>query len=844
MQRCLIALFLQCYFLVGAMAQDTTATVKGVVKDQFGNTLPQATIVIVRQGTGVISDLDGRYELNIPVGRPVDVRFSYAGLLPWTETLELAAGEVRQLNISLRLHTLPQVRIEGSQRQRDRGVTPIDPRLTRFTPSPLQGVESLLSGQIGVMMRNELSSGYSVRGGNFDENLVYVNDIEVYRPFLVRAGQQEGLSFPNPDMIERIEFSPGGFEARYGDKMSSVLDIQYKRPKAFAGSAMASLMGGSVHVEDAMLKKRLRHITGLRHRVNQLLLTGLDTQGEYRPVYTDFQTYWTYDLTPEIEIGFLGLYSSNRYGLIPQNRETEFGTFNQALRFTVYFEGQEVTQFQTYFGALNMNVQASRQTLLKYTLSAFRTIESERFDVLAEYWLDELERDLGSDQFGEVARNLGVGASLDHARNDLDATVYTAAHKGFHESGIRYLQWGADVRAEMINDRLSEWTIIDSAGYNIPLNQGEDLNLGYVLKSRLNMESVRASAYVQNAWRWEKSKDRWWTLIAGLRSQHWTFNGQTVTSPRLRLTYHPGWKRVNNENDTLLLDYSFWFATGLYYQSPFYREVRRMDGTLNPDIRAQRSIHVVLGMDRRLRFWDRPFKFTSELYYKHMDDLIPYEVDNIRIRYYGTNNAKGYAAGLDMKLGGEFIPGVESWVGASVMTIQEDILDDFYRIRYNAAGNVIVPGYSFDQIAVDSTRIEPGYIPRPTDQRVNFALFFQDEMPNWPTFKVHLSLVFGTGLPFGPPNFDRYSDTLRTSLYRRVDIGFSKQFLGAPTQKKKTSGVLKHVNDLWLSFEVFNLLNINNTIDHTWVTDVSGRFYSIPDFLTPRRFNLKLIAWF
>ncbi len=357
------------------------------------------------------------------------------------------------------------------------------------------------------------------------------------------------------------------------------------------------------------------------------------------------------------------------------------------------------------------------------------------------------------------------------------------------------------------------------------------------------MESVRASAYVQNAWRWDgKKDDRWWTLITGVRSQHWTFNSQTITSPRVRLTFHPGWTTVTEEGDTIPRDYSFWAATGFYYQSPFYRELRRMDGTLNQDIQAQRSIHFLLGMDRRLKFWDRPFKLTAELYYKLLDNIIPYEVDNIRIRYYGTNNASGFATGLDMKLNGEFIEGIESWVGASVMTIQEDLKDDLYYLRYNEAGDVIYPGYTFDQVAVDSTRVEPGNIPRPTDQRVNFALFFQDEMPRWPTFKVHMNLVFGTGLPFGPPNFDRYSDTLRTSIYRRVDIGFSKQFLGAKGQEK--TNFLRHIDNLWLSLEVFNLLNIDNTIDHTWVTDVSGRFYSIPDFLTPRRFNLKLIAWF
>jgi hypothetical protein len=839
MTRPLLLLFA----LLFASAGSAQGTLTGQVRDELGGTLPLANVVVVGGIRGAVCDEQGRYTLVLPADSTCTVRFSYTGLLPEERTITLRNGEQRTLDIALKLRTLGIVDVEGiRRREREEGITSLNPRIARFNPTPQGGVESLLYGQIGVAMRNELSAGYSVRGGNFDENLVYVNDIEVYRPFLVRAGQQEGLSFPNPDLIERINFSAGGFEARYGDKLSSVLDIRYKRPKGFGGSASAGLMGGSIHLENAMRGARLRHITGLRYRRNQLLLSGLDTQGEYRPVYTDLQSYWTYDLTDRLELGFLGLYSRNTYGLIPQDRETEFGSFNEALRFTVFFEGQERTAFETYFGALNLNYKVSDDLLLKFTSSAFRTIESERFDILGEYRLGELERDLGSEQFGEVVRDLGIGGFLDHARNELDATVVSVAHKGYLQRPKSYLQWGADLRSEVINDRLSEWTMIDSAGYSAPLNTGDDLELRSVLKSTLNIASLRASAYAQSTWRWDVGEDRWWTLIAGARAQHWSYNGQTVVSPRARLTFHPGWRSLTAKGDTVDRDYSFWLATGLYYQPPFYREMRRFDGTLNPAIRAQRSIHLLLGMDRLFRIWERPFKFTAEAYYKQLDDLIPYEVDNIRIRYYGENIASGFATGLDMKLNGEFIPGIESWVGASVMSTGEDLANDVYYIRTNAAGDTIRPGFTFDQVAVDSTRIEPGSIPRPTDQRVNVAFFFQDEMPRWPTFKVQLSVVFGTGLPFGPPDAERYADTLRTSLYRRVDIGFSKQLLGAKGQEK--TNWLRHINDLWLSLEVFNLLNINNTIDHTWITDVSGRQYSIPDFLTPRRFNIKLMAWF
>ncbi|MGV3638241.1 MAG: TonB-dependent receptor [Flavobacteriales bacterium] len=820
----------------------STGTIRGTVRDEYGNTLPRASVTIAGTTTGVACDDQGRYSISVPADEAVVLRWSYSGIPPYEERITVGAGEILIRDVKLNVTTLNTAIIRGTQRDREEGMESLDPRVTRFVPSVQGGVEALLQGQLGFSTRNELSAGYNIRGGNFDENLVYVNDIEVYRPFLARAGQQEGLSFPNPDMIERIQFSPGGFEARYGDKMSSVLDITYKRPKKFAGSAMASLLGGAVHLENTMLGKRLRQVTGIRYRTNTLVLNGLDTKGQYRPTYTDFQSYWTYDLTDKVELGFLGLYSSNKFGVVPENRETEYGSFNQALRFTAYFEGQEVTRFETLFGALNLNIQANKTTRLKFTASAFNTVESERFSVLSEYYLDELERDPNSSRYGEVKQNLGIGRSLEHARNDLDATVLTFAHKGFRQLQRSYLQWGADVRSEVINDKLNEWTVIDSADFSIPLNQGEDLELNYVLKSRLNMESVRASAYMQNTWRWDRGNNKWYTLIAGARAQHWTYNGQTVGSPRVRFTYHPGWKTVDEQGDTLDLDYSFWAAAGVYYQPPFYREVRNFDGQLNPDIRAQRSIHYVLGMDRRFTIWKRPFKFTAEAYYKQMDDLIPYELDNVRIRYYGANLAKGYATGLDLKLNGEFIDGVESWVGASVMSIQEDLFNDSYTKRYNADGDLIVPGFTFDQVAVDSTVITPGWIPRPTDQRVNVAFFFQDEMPRVPTLKVHLNVNFGTGVPFGPPSATRYADTLRTTLYRRVDIGFSKQLLGAKGQEKQ--GFLGHINNMWVSLEVFNLLNINNTITHTWIESVDGRQYSIPDYLTPRRYNLKLIAWF
>ncbi|QQS73067.1 MAG: carboxypeptidase regulatory-like domain-containing protein [Flavobacteriales bacterium] len=836
MRRSLLFLHLLLPFLLAAQ----TATVSGTVRDDENRPLPDASIAVVGQAA-TSSNATGGYSIIVPAEREIVLRFAYPGAETVERTLKLKAGETRSLDVMIRSSVIGPVTVTDD-RLRDAGIDKLNARTSHFQPS-LGDVNSLLQGSLGVMTRNELSSGYNVRGGNFDENLVYVNGIEVYRPFLVRSGQQEGLSFPNPDMIERIHFSAGGWEPRYGDKLSSVLDITYKRPREFDAIVSASLLGGSVTVGSAMAHQRLRQITGFRYRTLSTILKGLDTKGDYVPTYTDLQSYWTYDLSDKVEIGFLGLYSRNRYDVTPQDRETELGNFNQALRYTVYFEGQERTAYETWSGALSLTARPSPRTVLKFTGSAFNTYETERMDILGEYRLGELDRNLASEQFGEVVRDLGIGAYLEHARNSLEATVLSATHTGsFFWGRGNNLQWGLEARTERINDRLSEWYVVDSAGYSIPQSSGAVLELNTSVKTKIDLESVRTSAYVQNAWEWKTGRDRSWALVAGVRGQNWSYNGQTVFSPRLRLAYHPGWRKVVAAGDTVPRDYSFWFATGVYYQPPFYRELRDFNGVLNPEVRAQKSIHFILGMDRQFKMWDRPFKFSTEAYYKALSDLNPYELDNVRIRYYAKNNAKGYATGIDMKLNGEFIKGVESWASLSVMQTEEDIDGDFYYRTYNAAGERTDAIDTQDRTPVDSVRVEAGHIPRPTDQRVSFALFFQDEMPRWPTFKVHLNLVFGTSLPYGPPNETRYADTLRTSLYRRVDIGFSKQFLGAPGQEK--TGVLRHIKDLWLSLEVFNLINLNNTVDYTWVQDVQGRYYGIPEFLTPRRINLKLIARF
>ena len=815
------------------------ATITGKIRDDKRNPVEFANIYVRSQGLGTVSDTKGNYSLEVFAGDTILLEITHTSYVNQSLKIFLLAGEVKTVDINMDFAELEGVTIED-ERNRFSDMQPIPIKDLKLNPTVNQGIESAVLSGPGVQSNNELSSNYSVRGGSYAENLVYVNDIEVYRPFLARTGEQEGLSFPNPDMVSSIKFSAGGFDARYGDKMSSVLDIHYKQPQRFGGSFMASLLGGSLSLESASKNSRLTQVSGVRYRTNQYLLGSLDTQGNYQPTFTDIQSYWTYDLTKKWQVAFLGNYANNKFKFVPTTRTTNFGSINEALQLTVYFDGQQVTQYETFFGAISAENQANANTRLKFTASAFKTFQDETFSVLGQYRLDELERDLGGDNFGDVTRNRGVGAYLDNARNFLDATVISFQHRGYKTINNKYLQWGATWKAEEIHDRLSEWSYIDSAGYSVPINPQNSIELNNVIKGRNTIKSNRIQAYVQNRWDWLLENESFITATVGLRAHYWSYNDQTVVSPRGTISWKPKWTKQINDSTTLRKDVVFRFSTGFYYQPPFYRELRDLSGNLNPEIRAQRAIHYVLGADIGFLMWERPFKFIAEAYYKDLSDLIPYQIDNIRIRYYGNNNSKGYATGLDMHIHGEFIPGIESWANLSFLKTEEDLLDDFYYDYYNSDGEKIVPGYTSNATPVDSTINYPGYIPRPTDQLVFFSMFFQDEMPSFPSFKVHLSVIFGSGLTFGPPNGARYQATERYPPYRRVDIGFSKDLM----PKTPGKGIFGKFDSAVLSLEVWNLLDINNTIAYTWIQESGGRYYGVPNYLTSRRVNLKLAFTF
>ncbi len=788
--------------------------ITGSVHTERGEVVALVNVSVKGYAGGAITNEQGQFLLKTSSPLPFTLVFSCIGYQTLEKTIH-SDGELQNLNIVLvqKDEAIDEVKVSGDVKEQQ-NFEKIDARIAAQLPDATGGsIESLVKTQMGVSANNELSSQYRVRGGNFDENLVYVNDIEVYRPFLIRSGQQEGLSFVNPEMVSDIRFSAGGFDARYGDKMSSVLDIQYKRPTKFAGSASASLLGANLHIEGASKNHKFTHITGVRYKTNRYLLGTMDVSGDYAPVFVDLQTFLSYQFNEKWNMSFLGNVSENTYNFKPENRETTFGTVSDVKQLMIYFEGQEVDEFLTGFGAGTIQYAPNANNSYKLIVSGFRTSENENYDILGEYWVQDLEAYGQEEVLGnkDVATGIGVAGYLEHARNNLFGVISNAALRGNHRVNNHRIEWEGKYQHEYFSDIINEWEMRDSAGYNIPLSDKE-LVLSYAYNTDHKVSSNRMSAFVQDYIHLDLNSGSM-ELALGLRASYWDYNNEFIWSPRVSAAYRPDWEK----------DFRFRFATGVYYQTPFYKEYRAQGVGLNEDIKSQKSIHFVAGFDHYFNMWERPFKYTTEIYYKKMTDLIPYQVDNVRIRYSAQNNAKGYAAGIDMKINGEFVEGVESWASISIMKTAEDILDDSY--TNSETGETVYPGY----------------IPRPTDQRINFNLMFQDYFPNNPSFKVNLNLVFGSGLPFGPPNSERYLATNKMPPYRRVDIGFSKELTGASKNGAQTSKVFKHI---WLGLEVFNLFDIDNTISYFWVSDVYNRQYAVPNYLTSRRLNLKLVSRF
>jgi hypothetical protein len=748
---------------------------------------------------------------------------------------------------------------------------------------PMASVERALVYTTAATSNNELTTNYNVRGGSYDENLVYVNGFNIYRPFLTRSGQQEGMSFINSALVQSIRFSAGGFDAQYGDKLSSVLDIEYKTPTKFKGSAMASLLGVETHVEGNP-SSRFNYLVGARYRSNGYLLNSLPTKGSYNPVFWDAQFLTNYALTENVTWSVIGHFSSNSYRFAPQTQETDFGTANEAYSLKIYFEGQEETRFQTMMGGTSVKWKVNKKTKLDFYATVFNTVEREYFDVLGEYFINELETDPSKEEYGDSIAVLGIGSFLNHARNKLNATILNVYHNGQYivKSGYkdderkkfrnRVINWGVNFQHDEFFDVLSEWKMIDSAGYSLPQSSGENLELYETIKGKLSLQSNRFTGFLQLNSIWSNTKRDFvvtlkkkykvgklrqykvysdtiresnarWALNVGTRSGYTTANKELYFTPRASVIYYPRVYMVN-KGKVARRDMSIRLSSGLYYQPPFYREFRTFDGKLNLNVKSQKSFHVVAGTDVYFNMWNRevPFKFTAEAYYKYLWDVNPYEIENVRTRYYANNDAIAYAYGLDLNVHGQFVEGIESFFKIGLLSTKEDILNDSYKEYFNAAGEKIIFGYSEDQVIVDSSTVSPGYIPRPTDQWINFGAMVQDRMPGLESFSIQMGMQFGSRLPYGPPDYSRYKDTLRMKSYFRVDVGVSYDFL----YKKKESKTFwnKNFTDAVVSFEVFNLLGINNVLSKQWVQDVEGKYYSIPNYLTQRRFNLKLILRF
>ncbi|WP_289055073.1 TonB-dependent receptor [Carboxylicivirga marina] len=787
--------------------------IEGIVTDSINQAIPFANISIVDGRAGSVSDNKGQFSFSATQALPFQLQASSIGYQTITITVK---NEQQAKNIHFKLsekqESLGQVDVEGQIT--DQSFNKIDHKLIDRLPDAGGGnIEGLVKSQMGVSSNNELSSQYRVRGGNYDENLVYVNDIEIYRPFLIRSGQQEGLSFVNPNLISSLKFSPGGFEAQYGDKMSSVLDVRYKKPKAVQGSVSASFLGASGHIEGSSKDERFTAISGVRYKTNQYLLGTLDVSGDYNPSFFDAQTFLTYRLSDKWQLEALGYYSQNNYSFEPVDRETSFGTINEAKKLKIYFEGQEKDLFQTGLGAVSLKFMPNSNNQYKITAMGYRTYEEVTYDIMGQYWLQNIENPDGttSNPQEDGVQNIGVGTNLEHARNDLFGIIQNVSFQGKHQLNKHLLSWQVKYQHEYFKDYINEWEMRDSAGYSLPYSDKE-VKFVYSYNADLKTSSNRLTSYLQDEFKLNTTNG--YILInAGIRANYWDFNNELLISPRVNLLFYP------NTNKTT----RYRLAGGVYYQSPLYREMRTPEGSINENIKSQKSIQLVAGIDHLFEAMNREFKFTSEAYYKHMTNLNPYQVDNVRIRYSGENNAKGYATGIDFKLHGEFVKGVESWANLSIMKTEEDILDDYY-IETDEEGNENI--------------VYPGYIPRPSDQRVSFSLFFQDYLPNNPSFRVNLNLIFATGLPFGPPQSPRYLATNRMPAYRRVDIGFSKD-LTKWINKKNTI-----VKDCWIGLEVFNLFDISNTISYYWVRDIHNRQYAVPNYLTSRRINLKLTTYF
>lgn len=781
------------FLMVTQVAIGQSFTLQGKVSDKDGNPIELVSVMVVSQGKLAMTNLKGEFHMQLHSADSVKVRFSMIGYKSKERVLRRPQGKQTMLVQLLDDNEMQEVVVEGKTKQH--GTTEeLDVDKVKQGPSASgNAVEEMVQTQAGVSTHSELSSQYNVRGGTFDENSVYINNIEVYRPFLVRSGQQEGLSIINPDMVQSVGFSTGGFEAKYGDKMSSALDITYKRPKRTEASLTASLLGASAYL--GIASKKFTWTNGVRYKTNRYLLGSLQTKGEYKPSFLDYQTYLSWQPSKRWQIDFIGNISDNHYNFQPEDRETNFGTLQNVKKFRVYFDGQEKDLFRTYFGSLSITRHLSPRTDVSLLASAFSTREQERYDIQGQYWLTQTE----------TSENLGVGTYMQHSRDYLNANVKSLKLMLQHRMGKHKIEGGVTYKVEQVKENSAEYEYRDSAGYNVP-HTGRDLRMIYALRAKNELNAKRIESYLQDTWNFQTrdSVPTLFTFNYGVRFAHWSFNGESIVSPRASLTITPGKNR----------NLSFRIAGGLYYQAPFYKELRDTSmvngityATLNQSVRSQRSIHALASMSYRFEMMGRPFKFTAEAYYKALSQLVPYSVDNVKVTYYGDQHATGHATGLDLKLFGEFVPGTDSWLTLSVMNT---------RMRLNGKS-----------------------IPLPTDQRYALNLYFTDYFPGTTRWRMSLKLAYADGLPFATPHQELENNSFRAPAYKRADIGMSYRLLDNHDGSRNT--IFKNV---WIGLDCLNLFGINNVNSYYWVTDIAGQQYAVPNFLTGRQINGRVTVEF
>lgn len=771
-------------------AQAQTFTLSGRVIDENNDPVEFASVSCPKQGKMTMTSLKGDYSLQLQSADSVEIRFSMVGYKTKVRTLRRPRGkQTMQVVLHSSDNALSEVTITGKRIETGQTQELSKEHLKSMPSTTGNAVEEMIQSQAGVSTHSELSSQYNVRGGSFDENSVYINNVEIFRPFLVRSGQQEGISVINPDMVEKIGFSTGGYEARYGDKMSSALNIEYRRPKRFEASATASMLGASAFV--GMSNKKFSWSNGLRYKTTKYLLGSMDTKGEYQPTFIDYQTYLTYSPNKRWDIKFLGNISDNHYNFTPEDRETNFGTMENVKAFKVYFDGQEKDVFRTFFGSLGITRKFNENTSLSLIASAFNTREQEKYDIQGQYWLTQTE----------TSENLGVGTYFQHTRNYLKAHVESAKLLFKTKQKKHNIEAAFTYKWEHIEENSVEYEMRDSSKYSIP-HTGKDLYMIYSMRAKNTLTANRVEAYAQDTYRFTGSEGKTlYTLNYGLRLAYWSFTKETILSPRLSLGIIPAF----NENITMR------FATGLYYQAPFFKEIRDTTTTngityasLNRKAKSQRSIHFIAGFDYRFKMNNRPFKFTAEAYYKALGNLVPYSVNNVKVVYYGDNMCSGHAAGLDLKLFGEFVPGTDSWVSLSLMNT--------------------------------SMKLNGKSIPLPTDQRYAVNLFFTDYFPGTTRWKMSLKLALADGLPFSAPHRELESNVFRAPAYKRADIGLNYRIIDNSDRHKKRNPI----RNLWVGAECLNLFGINNVNSYYWITDVTGQQYAVPNYLTGRQINVKL----